>query len=126
MKKVTPIIVVDTIEPCLPCWTERLGFAMTTEVPHEGRLGFAILQGDGVEVMYQTRSGIEADVPMVAASEAGTRTLLFLEVADVADVARRLTGIEPVVPMRKPFSGSEEIFVRAPCGTIGFAPFGGP
>lgn len=125
MKKLTPIVVVDAIEPCLPFWTERLGFAVTTQVPEGDRLGFVILQKDDVELMYQTRSGIAADVPAVAASGAGTRTLLFVEVADVADVARRLEGIEPAVPMRKTFYGSEEFFVRAPCGTlVGFAQFG--
>jgi uncharacterized glyoxalase superfamily protein PhnB len=125
VKKLTPIMTVDAIEPCLGFWTERLGFTVTTQVPHEDRLGFAILAKEGVEVMYQTRSSIEADVPSVAEIGAGTRSLLFIEVADVHDIARRLEGVEVVVPMRKTFYGSEEIFVRAPCGTVvGFAQFG--
>jgi uncharacterized glyoxalase superfamily protein PhnB len=126
MKKLTPIVVVDAIEPCLPFWTERLGFTVTTEVPHEDRLGFVILTDGAVELMYQTRTSTDADVGAAALGEAGTRTLLFVEVADVADVARRLEGVEVVVPMRKTFYGAEEIFVRAPCGTVvGFAQFGG-
>jgi uncharacterized glyoxalase superfamily protein PhnB len=125
MKKITPILVVDAIEPCVAFWKDRLGFAVTAEVPEGDRLGFVILAKDGVEVMYQTSSGIAADVPAVAASGAGTRSLLFIEVADVAEVARRLEGVEVVVPMRKTFYGSEEIFVRAPCGTlVGFAQMG--
>jgi uncharacterized glyoxalase superfamily protein PhnB len=125
MKKVTPILVVEAIEPCLPFWTERLGFAVTAQVPEGDRLGFVILQRDAVEVMYQTRSGIAADVPSVAESGAGSRSLLFVEVADVDDVARRLEGVEVVVPMRTTFYGAREIFVRAPCGTVvGFAQFG--
>lgn len=125
MKKLTPILVVDAIEPCLSFWTERLGFAVTAQVPEGDRLGFVILQRDGVEVMYQTRSGIAADAPAVAESEAGSRSLLFIEVADVDDVARRLEGVEVMVPMRTTFYGAREIFVRAPCGTIaGFAQFG--
>lgn len=125
MKKLTPIIVVDAIEPCLAFWTEKLGYALTNQVPEGDRIGFAMLQAGPVEVMYQTRSGIAADVPDVAASGAGTQTLLFIEVADVHDVARRLEGVEVVVPMRETFYGATEIFVRAPCGTVvGFAQFG--
>jgi uncharacterized glyoxalase superfamily protein PhnB len=125
MKKLTPILVVEAVEPCLAFWTERLGFTVTAQVPEGDRLGFVILQRDGVEVMYQTRSGIAADVPSVAASGAGSRTLLFIEVADVDDVARRLEGVEVVVPMRNTFYGAREVFVRAPCGTVvGFAQFG--
>ncbi len=124
MKKLTPILVVDAIEPCLGFWTARLGFTMTAQVPHEDRLGFAILARDGVEVMYQIRDSIAADVPAVAESGAGTSSLLFIEVADVHETARRLEGVEVVVPMRKTFYGAEEIFVRAPCGTVvGFAQF---
>ena len=44
MAVLTPILVVDEIEPCIPFWTERLGFQKTTEVPHEGELGFVILE----------------------------------------------------------------------------------
>lgn len=125
MKKLTPIMMVDAIEPCLPFWTERLGFTLTNQVPEGDRMGFAMLQQGPVEIMYQTRTSVLADVPHVAESEAGTRTLLFIEVADVADVARRLEGVEIVVPMRETFYGSKEIFVRAPCGTtVGFAEFG--
>ncbi len=31
----------------LAFWTDRLGFAVIAEVPHEDRLGFAMLQRDG-------------------------------------------------------------------------------
>ena len=125
MKKLTPILTVDAIEPCLPFWTERLGFAVTNQVPQGDGLGFAMLAKDGVEIMYQTHASVEADAAAVGALGAGTKSLLFIEVADVADVARRLDGAEVVVPMRKTFYGAEEIFVRAPCGTVvGFAQFG--
>ncbi len=123
-KKLTPILVVDAIEPCLAFWTDQLGFARTAEVPEGDRLGFVILAKDGVEVMYQTRSGIAADVPAVAETGAGTKNLLFLEVTDVAEVAKRLAGHEVAVPMRETFYGATEIFFRAPCGTVvGFAQF---
>jgi len=124
VKKLTPILTVDAIEPCLGFWTERLGFTVSAQVPHEDQLGFAILAKDGVEVMYQTRSSVAADVPAVAESGAGTQTLLFIEVEDVHDIARRMEGAEVVVPMRKTFYGAEEFFARAPCGTVvGFAQF---
>ena len=125
MNKLTPILVVDAIEPCLPFWTDRLGFTLTNQVPEGDRIGFAMLQHGDVEVMYQTRSGIAADVPSVAESGAGTRTLLYIDVADVEDVARRLDGVEVAVPMRTTFYGARELFVRAPCGTVvGFAQMG--
>ena len=53
MKKLSPVLVVDQIEPVLPLW-DALGFSRTAEVRHDNRLGFVILQNGPVEVMYQS------------------------------------------------------------------------
>jgi len=42
MKRATPIISVDEIEPCVLFWTS-LGFTVTAEVPHDDKLGFVML-----------------------------------------------------------------------------------
>ena len=60
MKKATAIIVVDAIEPCLPFWTDALGFELTATVPHEDAIGFAMLQGGDVGLMYQSRASVDA------------------------------------------------------------------
>ena len=51
MKKLTPVLNVETIEPVLPFWVDRLGCEKTAEVPHEDALGFVILKHGDVELM---------------------------------------------------------------------------
>ncbi len=122
LRKLVPIIAVEAIEPCLPFWMDRLGFSLAVQVPHETRLGFAMLVKDGLEVMYQSHASMEADVPGVAASVAGHGITLYLDVDDINAIERVVAGLEVVVPRRTTFYGAEEIFVRAPCGTVvGFA-----
>jgi uncharacterized glyoxalase superfamily protein PhnB len=131
MKKLTPIMTVDAIEPCLPFWTERLGFEITATVPHGDAIGFAMLQKGDVELMYQSRASVEEDLGPASAetghagiveSMAAGTTTLFIEVDAVDDVVAALEGADVVVPRRKTFYGMDEIFVRAPCGTlVGFA-----
>ena len=121
MRKLTPVLIVDAIEPCLGFWTDRLGFATTAEVPEGDRLGFVILAKDGVEVMYQTVESVEHDTPAVLGS--GRRPTpggvgLFIEVSDVAEVERALAGIEQVVPRRQTFYGMDEVGVREPGGHV--------
>lgn len=125
LKKATPILYVDAIEPLLPFWTERIGFRITTEVPEGDRLGFVILDRDGIELMIQTRASVEADVPALADTPMGG-TILFIEVEDLdAIVAALGDDIEVVVPRRTTFYGADEIFVREPGGNVvGFAEFG--
>ena len=117
MKKLTPVIMVDAIEPCLSFW-ERLGFEKTVEVPEGDRLGFVILLKDSVEVMYQTHESVEKDAAGLVPRTHGHGAALFIEVGDVENVARALDGIEIVVPRRKTFYGMDEIGVREPGGHV--------
>jgi catechol 2,3-dioxygenase-like lactoylglutathione lyase family enzyme len=120
-KKLTPILYVESIEPCLPFWTERLGFEVTAEVPEGDALGFVMLQKDGVEVMYQTRTSVTNDVPALADTPlAGA--FLFIEVDDIDGVEAAMEGVDVAVPRRTTFYGADELFVREPGGNIvGFA-----
>jgi hypothetical protein len=117
IKKITPVLVVDAIEPLLPLW-DALGFARTAEVPHGDRLGFVILAADGLEVMYQTADSVRDDAPAVLQ---GPRALgaaaLFIEVDDLAAVESRLpVGTEVLIRQRKTFYGSTETIVRDAAG----------
>jgi uncharacterized glyoxalase superfamily protein PhnB len=124
MKKLTPVLNVEAIEPAIPFWVDRLGFEKTAEVPHGDALGFVILKHGDVEIMYQTRASVEADVGSAASIPLGG-TSLFIEVADIDDVERRLEGIAHVIPRRKTFYGADEIVVREPGGNLViFAQFG--
>lgn len=124
MQRLTPVLVVDKIEPVLDFWMKRLGFTKTMEVPHEGSLGFAILERDGVQVMYQTRDSVLADVPAVADSPQ-RGTFLYIEVDDLDGVVKALKGITPVIPRRRTFYGADELIVREPGGNVvTFAQFG--
>jgi hypothetical protein len=118
-QSLTPVLFVDAIEPCLPFWN-RLGFEMTVSVPEGDVLGFAILERDGVEVMYQTHASGQKDVGDIGL--ANSRTALYCRVADLDAVIAKLGDAEIAVPRRRTFYGADEIFVRTVGGHIvGFA-----
>ncbi len=116
MKKLTPVLYVEEIEPALPFW-ERLGFAQTTSVPDGDRLGFVILESGPVEIMYQTRASVQGDVPELASTPVGG-AFLFIEVADLDAVAGALGDTAPIVPRRTTFYGADELIVREPGGNV--------
>src|SRR6185369_7079872 len=118
IRKLTPVIVVDAIEPCLSFWTERLGFEKTVEVPDGDRLGFVILVKDGVEVMYQTHESVQKDAAGLIPRAHGHGAALFIEVSDIESVAQALKGLDIVVPRRQTFYGMDEIGVREPGGHV--------
>jgi hypothetical protein len=112
--KVTPLLMVREIEPCIPFW-KRIGFEQTVSVPEGDKIGFVILVKDGHEIMYQTVASIAADVPAAATAPMGG-SFLFIEVKDLDAVARNVAGAPVVFTRRKTFYGMEEIGVREPGG----------
>jgi catechol 2,3-dioxygenase-like lactoylglutathione lyase family enzyme len=117
--RLTPVIFVDQVEPCLGFWTDRLGFEKVAEVPGpDGKPQFAMLVRDGIEVMYQTWAALEADVPGSAAAPRGHAALLFIEVTDIDQVDHALAGMPRVVGRHQTFYGMDEFAVREPGGAI--------
>lgn len=116
-KKLTPVLMVDSIEPSIAFWVDKLGFEKKFEVPHEGHLGFVAFAKDNIEIMYQTKASVAADVPPVAQAPM-KGTFLFIEVADLDAVEKALKGVTPVVPRRKTFYGADELIVREPAGNV--------
>jgi uncharacterized glyoxalase superfamily protein PhnB len=116
IKKVTPILFVPEIEEVLPFWVEQLGFSKTVEVPDGERLAFVILEKDGVEIMYQSYSSVEKDVPAMAGQVRGEKAFLYIEVTDLAAIQRAVEGAAVYLPERTTFYGAREIGVNDPAG----------
>ncbi len=117
VKKITPVLLVNEIEPILPFWVDRLGFTKTIEVPDENKLGFVAFQKGSAEVMYQTYASVEKDAPpeMAAAARKGP-TYLYLEVDNLDAVLAAMKDVQKVMPERTAFYGMREFAVQDPSG----------
>jgi len=119
MNKLTPNLIVDRIEDVLPFYLS-VGFTKSMDLEHEGALGFVILHHGDVELMLQSRASVAADVEPLAAGP--HRTMLYIEVADLAPIRKALGKTPLVVPERTTFYGAREIIVRDPAGNaVAFA-----
>ncbi|HWC16352.1 MAG TPA: VOC family protein [Terriglobales bacterium] len=118
VKKITPVLYANELEPCVRFWTERFGFQKTVEVPDDGRLGFVILQKDNVELMYQSFASARKDAPGVAADIEGGRTFLYVEVANLEPFMAATKDANVVLPLRTTFYGAKEIGLKDPAGHV--------
>lgn len=129
---VTPVLVVEAIEPVVELWETRLRLARVAAVEHEGRLGFVMYAGEGWTLMYQTEASMDADIGKASplAREAvrrmrGSLQSVFIKVSDLAAIETALAGVPIVMPRRTTFYGATEIAIRDPAGhLIVFAQFG--
>lgn len=127
VKRITPILFVEEIEPCLKFWTEHLGFRKTAEVPEGNKLGFVMLQKDGAEIMYQSYASVEKDMPAISSSVRKGPTFLYIEVDNLNAVKSAVSGADVYMTERTTFYGSREIGVKDPAGHyITFAQFAAP
>ncbi len=125
LQHLTPVLVVDEVEPCLRFWTEKLGFTVENQVPGDnGGLVFASAKAGDVEVMYQTRASVLADRPEAADEFVGRSTVLFITVEDLDRIETAVSGAPIVKPRHDTFYGSTELYVKEPGGNVvGFAQF---
>jgi uncharacterized glyoxalase superfamily protein PhnB len=126
LQSLSPVLIVDAVEPCLAFWTDKLGFTAENHVPGpDGRLVFASVRKDSVEIMYQTKASVVAEDPSAASELGGCSTALFIMVPAVSDVdvLQRLTEGAPVTkPRHDTFYGTTEFYIREPGGNVvGFA-----
>jgi uncharacterized glyoxalase superfamily protein PhnB len=128
VKKITPVLFVENLEPCVKFWVDRFGFQTTAEVPDGDKLAFVILQKGNVELMYQSYASADKDVGTTI-SEVIRKgpTFLYVEVDNLEETIAAVRGSQVVMPKRQTFYGSTEIGVKDPAGHyVTFAEFAAP
>jgi uncharacterized glyoxalase superfamily protein PhnB len=116
IKKITPILFAEEIEPCIEFWTRRMGFSKTVEVPEGEKLGFALLEKDGLELMYQSYASVEKDNPVTAEAVKKGPAFLYIDVDDLEHALAAVGNAEMVMPVRSTFYGSREFGIKDPVG----------
>src|SRR5580693_6322249 len=125
VKKITAVLLVEEVEPCVKFWTERLGFDKTAEVPDGDKLAFAMLLKGGAEIMYQTYASVAKDNPHPDMLARKGPTFLYIEVDDLASTQEAMKGSEVVMEERTTFYRSREFGIKDPAGHfVTFAQFG--
>ena len=124
VKRITPVLFVPEVEPCVKFWVDRMGFQKTVEVPDGDKLAFAMLQKGSVELMYQSYASADKDVAAISQVVRKGPTFLYVEVDSLDDAIAAAKGAEVVMPVRETFYGSKEIGIKDPAGHfVTFAEF---
>ncbi len=119
VKRITPVLYVSEVEPCVKFWLERMGFEPGAQVPDGDKLAFAIVQKGDVELMYQSYASAAKDAGSAAekVTPQGS-TFLYVEVDDLDRVLAAMRGIELVQPVHTTFYGMKEFIVKDPGGHL--------
>jgi uncharacterized glyoxalase superfamily protein PhnB len=114
VNKITAVLLVEEVEPCVNFWVDRLGFEKTMEVPEGNKIGFVLLQKGNLEIMYQSFDSVKKDDPNREDVMRKGPTFLYVEVSNIDETIAALKGVPVVMPLRTTFYGAKEIGVKDP------------
>jgi lactoylglutathione lyase len=113
LKKLTPNFMVEDVRKTIAFYQEVLGFSVLTTVEDGDEIGFAILQRDQIELMFQSRKSLSENVPALSGSAIGASQTLYIEVSNIEDLYKMLRDkVEIVVDMHSTFYGTREFYFK--------------
>ena len=113
LRKLTPNLMVEDVARTLAFYRETLGFEVLTTLPEQEPFAFAILQRDGVELMFQSRLSLSDNVPALTGVPIGASQTFYIEVTGIRDLYETLRDkVQIVVDFHDTFYGTQEFYFR--------------
>ena len=119
-QKLTPNLLVSSVERSLAFYTDVLGFARGFSVPPEGGpLVFASVTSGAIEIFFNDAVNAAKEYPAFAGRPLGATGTMFIEVNGVDALYERLRSKAPVVmEIVTQWYGMREFAVTDPDGYV--------
>jgi lactoylglutathione lyase len=118
-KKLTPNLLVASVERSLAFYVDTLGFSRGMTVPDQSPFAFASVTGGGVEVFFNDAVSAVKEYPGFASKPIGATGTLFIEVEGVDALHDRIkAGVKIVMPIVTQFYGMREFAIEDPDGYV--------
>ena len=119
LKKLTPNLMVEDVQQTLTFYRDVLGFNVLMTLPDQPPFDFAIVQRDQVEVMFQSRTSLSANVPALTGYPMGASQTFYIEVEGLTQLYESLRNqVDIVVDLHTTFYGTQEFYFRDVNGYI--------
>ena len=117
--KITPNLIVSSVERSLAFYTEVLGFARGMTVPEQPPLVFASVTSGPVEIFFNDRSTVGKESPQMAGLAFGGGNTMFIEVEAIDALHDRLQSKATIVmPIVTQWYGMREFAITDPDGYV--------
>jgi uncharacterized glyoxalase superfamily protein PhnB len=117
--KLTPNLIVSSVEQSLSFYIDVLGFARGMTVPDQSPFVFASVTSGPVEVFFNERSTTAKENPWAAGLSKGGGNTMFIEVDGVDPLYERIRSAVPVVmAIHTQWYGMREFAITDPDGYV--------
>ncbi len=117
--KLTPNLIVASVERSLEFYVDVLGFSRGMTVPEQPPLVFASVTSGAIEIFFNDRSTVAKESPQMAGLAFGGGNTMFIETDAVDAVYERIAGRAPIVmPLVTQWYGMREFAITDPDGYV--------
>ena len=118
-RKLTPNLLVASVERSLAFYVDTLGFERGMTVPDASPFAFASVISGAVEIFFNDAAGAVKEYPAFGGKPTGATGTLFIEVEGVDALHDRLEPIVKIVmPIETKFYGMREFAIEDPDGYV--------
>jgi lactoylglutathione lyase len=118
-KKLTPNLLVVSVERSLAFYENTLGFSRGMTVPDAAPFAFGSVTGGAVEIFFNEASAAVKEYPAFANRPIGATGTLFIELEGVDALHDRLKPtVKIVMPIVTQFYGMREFAIEDPDGYV--------
>ena len=117
--KLTPNLVVASVERSLAFYVDTLGFTRGLTVPDAAPFAFGSVTSGAVEIFFNDAAAATKEYPAFANRPIGATGTMFIEMQGVDALHDRLKGsVKIVMPLVTQFYGLREFAIEDPDGYI--------
>ena len=119
IKKLTPNLIVSSVERSLAFYCDVLGFTTITTVPDAPPFVFAIVQSGAVEIFLNALAAATEEYPAMAGKPLGGTLTLYCEVSGIEQIYAELKDrVKVTMPLEKKWYGVTEFAFEDPDGWV--------
>jgi uncharacterized glyoxalase superfamily protein PhnB len=117
--KITPNLIVSSVERSFAFYTNVLGFARGMTVPDEPPFAFASVTSGPVEIFLNDQSTVTKESPQMAGLAFGGGNTMFIEVDGIDALHDRIKPFVTIVmPIHTQWYGMREFAITDPDGYV--------
>jgi len=117
--KITPNLIVSSVERSLAFYVDVLGFARGMTVPEQSPFVFASVTSGPVEIFFNDRSTVTRESPQMAGLAFGGGNTMFVEVEGIDALHDRLASrVTVIMPLVTQWYGLREFAIADPDGYV--------
>jgi uncharacterized glyoxalase superfamily protein PhnB len=119
LTKLTPNLIVSSVEQSLAFYRDVLGFSKVMTVPDQPPFVFAIVQSGPVEIFFNALGAAIEEYPQMSGKPLGGTLTLYCEVSGVGRIYAELEShVKVTMPLERKWYGVTEFAFEDPDGYV--------